>query len=223
MTDDWKWVLRTSQATRPVLRFLPELAPQGSSSTHSGSTSSANTTGVVELSAGDGESFARGSQQDLGTAFAIATSLAGSARVQLSGNVGYAGSSGLPGAGIRTSYSRATGDGSSPEVVVTMRQVYLAPRPARASRWVRTTRRRCARCRWRCWIKPRLSDNLHVDYGFDLESVSYFDRINYVSPFARATFDAGAQGRVRVAFTSGGSPRNCWRGTARSPANWSRI
>ncbi len=30
MTDDWKWVLRTSQATRPVLRFLPELAPHGS-------------------------------------------------------------------------------------------------------------------------------------------------------------------------------------------------
>ena len=25
MTDDWKWVLRTSQATRPVLRFLPEI------------------------------------------------------------------------------------------------------------------------------------------------------------------------------------------------------
>ena len=36
-----------------------------------------------------------GTQQDLGTAFAIATSLASSARVQLSGNVGYAGSSAL--------------------------------------------------------------------------------------------------------------------------------
>src|SRR5580692_4607374 len=31
MTDDWKWVLRTSQATRPVLRFLPEIASRGSS------------------------------------------------------------------------------------------------------------------------------------------------------------------------------------------------
>ena len=76
MTDDWKWVLRTSQATRPVLRFLPEIAPRGTSSTHSVFTSFSNTTGVVKLSAGDGESFARGTQQDLGTAFAIATSLA---------------------------------------------------------------------------------------------------------------------------------------------------
>ena len=30
MSDDWKWVLRTSQATRPVLRLLPT-QPTGSS------------------------------------------------------------------------------------------------------------------------------------------------------------------------------------------------
>src|ERR1700704_3983628 len=54
MTDDWKWVLRTSQATRPVLRFLPEIAPRGTSSTHSVFTGFTNTTGVVKLSAGDG-------------------------------------------------------------------------------------------------------------------------------------------------------------------------
>src|SRR5260370_40528998 len=28
MTDDWKWVLRTSQATRPVLRLLPDWGPK---------------------------------------------------------------------------------------------------------------------------------------------------------------------------------------------------
>ncbi len=205
MTDDWKWVLRTSQATRPVLRFLPELAPRGSSSTHSVFTGFSNTTGVVQLSAGDGESFARGTQQDLGTAFAIATSLAGSARVQFSGNVGYAGSSVLPGAGVRTSYSRSTGDGSNPEIAVTMRQVYLEPRDsaiALASENAPVLRTMSLA------ILDRLdvSDNLHLDYGFDSESISYFDRIYYMSPFVRATFDAGAQGRVRVAFTSGGSP-----------------
>jgi Carboxypeptidase regulatory-like domain len=205
MTDDWKWVLRTSQATRPVLRFLPELAPRGSSSsTHSVFAGFSNTTGVVKLSAGDGESFARGTQQDLGTAFAIATSLPSSARVQLSGNVGYAGSSVLPGAGIRTSYSRSTGDGSNPEIAVTMRQVYLAPRDSVAlgsdSAPVLRTMSLALLDR------VDVSENLRVDYGFDSESISYFDRIYYVSPFVRATFDAGAQGRVRVAFTSGGSP-----------------
>ena len=91
MTDDWKWVLRTSQATRPVLRLLPEFGPRGASTTDPSYARFSHTTGVLTLSAGDGQSFARGSEQDLGTAFAIATSLAGTARVQLSGNVGCAG------------------------------------------------------------------------------------------------------------------------------------
>jgi len=205
MTDDWKWVLRTSQSTRPVLRFMPDPAPRGASSSHSVFTSFSNTTGVVKLSAGDGESFARGTQQDLGTAFAIATTLASSARVQLSGNVGYAGSSVLPGAGIRSSYSRSTRDGSNPEMALTMRQVYLAPREsglALGSESAPVLRTMSLALLDRMDI----TDNLRIDYGFDSESISYFDRINYVSPFVRMTYDAGSQGRVRVAFTSGGSP-----------------
>lgn len=206
MTDDWKWVLRTSQATRPVLRFLPEWGQRGTSATHSVFAGFSNTTGVVKLSAGDGQSFARGSQQDLGTAFAIATSLASSARVQLSGNVGYAGAAGLPGAGIRTSYSRAAADGSNPEVVVTMRQLYLTPRTG-SGIVVGSENAPVLRTMSLAFLdKVEVSDNLRLDYGFDSQSISYFDRINYVSPFIRATFDAGAQGRVRVAFTSGGHP-----------------
>jgi len=205
MTDDWKWVLRTSQATRPVLRFLPEIAPRGTSSTHSVFTSFSNTTGVVKLSAGDGESFSRGTQQDLGTAFAIATTLASAARVQLSGNVGYAGSSALPGAGFRTSYSRSSGDGSNPEIALTMRQVYLAPRDSGMA--LGTESAPVLRTMSLAMLdRMDISDNVHLDYGFDSESISYFDRINYVSPFVRMTFDAGGQGRVRVAFTSGASP-----------------
>jgi hypothetical protein len=205
MTDDWKWVLRTSQATRPVLRFLPELGPRASTS-ESSTARFSHTTGVLELSAGDGQSFARGSQQDLGTAFAIATSLASSARVQLSGNVSYAGSSGLPGAGIRTSFSRATVDGSSPEVVVTMRQVYLAQRSGSGIVMGSDNAPALRTMSLAFLDKAELSDNLYLDYGFDFQSVSYLDRINYLSPFVRATFDAGNQGRVRVAFTSGGQP-----------------
>src|SRR5579872_3198534 len=179
MTDDWKWVLRTSQATRPVLRFLPELAPRGVSTTHSILAGFSHTTGVVKLSAGDGESFIRGSEQDLGTAFSIATSLAGSARVQLSGNVGYAGNSGLPGAGLRTSYSRATENGSSPQVVLTMRQVYLAPRTG-SGIVVGSDNAPALRTMSLAFIdKAEIFDNIRLDYGFDSQSVSYFDRINY--------------------------------------------
>jgi len=206
MTDDWKWVLRTSQATRPVLRFLPELGPRSSSTSESASSRFSHTAGVLELSAGDGQSFARGSQQDLGTAFAIATSLASSARLQLSGNVSYAGSSGLPGAGLRTSFSRSTTSGSNPEVVVTMRQLYLTQRSGSGLVMGSDSGPALRTMSLAFLDKAELSDNLYLDYGFDFQSVSYLDRINYASPFVRATFDTGSQGRVRVAFTSGGQP-----------------
>ena len=86
MTDDWKWILRSSQATRPILRFLPDSISAPSKALVANFS---ETTGVLKLSAGDGQSFIQGAGEDLGTAFALATSLAHSARVQLSGNLAY--------------------------------------------------------------------------------------------------------------------------------------
>src|SRR5713226_973701 len=73
MTDDWKWVLRTSQATRPVLRLLPN--DPSSSRSRSMAALFSDTSGLVKLSAGEAESFTGANQQDLGTAFALATSI----------------------------------------------------------------------------------------------------------------------------------------------------
>jgi hypothetical protein len=205
MTDDWKWVLRTSQSTRPVLRMLP--GDQGiSHSGHSATSVFSNTTGVVQVSAGDGESFAHGSGQDLGTAFALATSLAGAGRVQLSGNIGYSGNAALPGAGIRTSYSHPGFNGSDPEFVMTMRQVYLTPRygsgVAIGSDGAPVLRTMSA-----AYVdKMEAAEDVRIDYGFDFQSVSYLDRLNYLSPFARLTYDLGPQGRVRAGFSSGAQP-----------------
>src|SRR5579863_9233108 len=203
MTDDWKWVLRSSQSTRPVLRFLPDF---GSSSSRSIMTAFSNTTGVVKISAGDGESFTNGPQQDLGTAFALATSLAGSGRVQFSGNVGYRANAGFPAAGFRTSYSRPSADGSSPEVVVTMHQLSVAPRGGSGIA-VGTDSAPALRTMSLAFLDGLdVADNLRLDYGFDSQSISYLDRLNYVSPFMRATYDAGPQGRLRLAYSSGAHP-----------------
>src|SRR5579862_7050345 len=125
LNDDWKWVLRSSQATRPVLRALP--APSSSQSPASIGSMFSETTGMLTVSAGDGQSFTAGSQQDLGTAFAVATSINGTSRVQFSGNFGYIGDSTIPAAGFRTTYSRST-DGSGPQVTLTVRQLALPNR-----------------------------------------------------------------------------------------------
>ena len=107
MSDDWKWVLKESASTRPVLRMLPGFG--GSDANQSGANQSnpnesespsgsvfSDTRGVLNLSAGDAGSLGgSSSQSDLGTAFALATSVFGHNQVQLSGNVGYSAHTGL--------------------------------------------------------------------------------------------------------------------------------
>jgi len=202
MNDDWKWVLRTSHATRPVLRFFPD--QNSSSSAHENDSVFSSTTGELKLSAGDGDTPGGSSQQDLGTAFALATSVYNSGRVQLSGNFGYAANSGMPAAGFRTSYARKSDDGSSPEIILTVRQLYI---PTRAGLFNGTDGIPTLRTVSLTTLdRLQLSDNLRIDYGFGYDAVSFLDRLNYVSPFARATYDLGKGSAVRVAFSSGTQP-----------------
>ena len=120
MSDSWKWVLRSSHATRPVLRLLP----QTSTSRSSMASLFSDTTGLVKLSAGESDAFG-GAGQDLGTAFVLATSVNGSSKIHVSGNVGYASSSGFPSAGVRTTYQREDAAGEGPQLAMTVRQIYL--------------------------------------------------------------------------------------------------
>src|SRR5258708_1819768 len=71
LSDDWKWVLRSSMSTRPVLRFLPGAV---SISRHDENVFT-NTRGVLRVSAGDTSDGAQGGQPDVGTGFALATSM----------------------------------------------------------------------------------------------------------------------------------------------------
>src|SRR5262249_8925568 len=123
MTDEWKYVLRSSHSTRPVLRLQPV-----SSSSRGGSLASlfSGTTGMVRLSTGRGDLPGGSIQQDVGTAFALATSVNGVNQVHVSGNLGYA-ASGVPSAGFRTTYARENdADGTAgPRMSLTVRQIYL--------------------------------------------------------------------------------------------------
>ncbi len=203
MTDDWKWILRSSQATRPILRFLPDSI---STPSRALAANFSETTGVLKLSAGDGQSFIDGAGQDLGTAFALATSLANSGRVQFSGNLAYTPNNpATPGAGFRTSYARTSPDGSSPEVVLTMHQLYLANR---GSGIVAGTDSAPPLRTMSVAIldSMEITENIQLDYGFNYDSITYLDHLNYASPFARLTFDGGEMGRIRVAYSSGAPP-----------------
>ena len=125
MSDDWKWVLRSASATRPILRMLPNFDPgfDPTVPTRHGTAVFSETRGLVKLSGGDGGQVSGfGNEADLGTAFAFATSLFGNNQVAVSGNLGYTAQSGMASAGFRTSYTRDLG-GISPVVSLTMRQM----------------------------------------------------------------------------------------------------
>lgn len=201
MGDDWKWVLRASPSTRPILRFLPERpssSESSSSSTPFGSMFS-ETEGMLKVSAGDSDALGA-SQQDLGTAFALATSIYGKSRLQLSGNLGYASNSMMPAAGFSTTYSRTSDSGGgNPEISVSMRQMYLADGRGDAGPALRTMR-------VGVFDHLDLGDRMHFEYGFNYESITFLSHLNYLSPFGRVTYDLGPRSWLRMAFSSGMQP-----------------
>ena len=113
--------------------------------------------------------------------------------LQLSGNVGYSAHDGLPTAGFRTSFSR---DGLGPEVAVTVQQIYL---PARGSLAGLTGQPDGAPALRTMSVSMHdsmaITDNLRLDYGGSLDSVSYMNHVNSLNQFARLTYDLGAAGR----------------------------
>lgn len=209
MSEDWKWVLRSAQSTRPVLRYADEANRSKLSNVFS------DTRGIVKVSAGDAATLGdAGSQPDLGTAFALATSLFGSSQLQVSGNVGYAARSGMPVAGFRTTYSRNDAGGEGAEITVTMRQLTLPSRGGFVSADGSGPALRTSAISMIDGFT--ILDDIHIEYGVSAESVSLLNRLNTISPFARLTYDFGSYGSVQLGYSSGAVPaemtnRTTWR------------
>ena len=200
MTDDWKWMLRTAAATRPVLRFTGDaLGKDPVQSSHASLFS--DTRGVLKLSAGDGPLVTGiGNEADMGTAFALATSVLGNNQLEVSGNVGYGSQTGVPVAAFRTAYSR--GGSGGPEVSVTMRQLFLPGRlgTAAGSESALPMLRSLSAS---LDDRTELTDELSLQYGFTLDSVSFGDHLSYFSPYARLSYSLGDNGTLALAYTSG--------------------
>jgi hypothetical protein len=207
LSDDWRWVLRSSMSTRPVLRLGPAAPKTENIFT--------NTRGVVRVSAGDGASGLQGGQPDLGTAFAVATSLYGVNNVQVSGNVGYVSRAGMPAASFRTRFSRdSISNGlavsSSPEVQLTVRQTFL---PSRAGALLNSTSApSLGTMTGLVMDRAKLGDAVELTYGAQLESVSFFDRLSLLSPFARLDIELTRKDALRVAWSSGAAPEEMYAG-----------
>jgi hypothetical protein len=205
MSDDWKWTLKTATSTRPILRVLPQISiSDPSAPQRTAGAIFSDTRGILKLSAGDSDGASDSMDEpDLGTAFALATSLFGRSKLQVSGNIARGPGTSIPTSAFRTSYSQGTG----PEVAVTMHQVYLPSRVGSAIISGQTDGLPALRT-LSVAMKDRLElgDNLHLEYGTSLDSVIFIDHLNYFSPFARLTYDLDTWGTVRAAYSSGAPP-----------------
>ena len=205
MNDNWKWVLRSDSALRPVLRFLPGAAASRAQPDTERTAIFRDSRAMIRISAADsnGPSTDEGTA-DLGTQFAFATSLYGGNHVQLSGNVGYTPQTGAPSTAIRTTFRRDLG-AASPAVSVTLRQLYI---PLRVGQSLLSgqggpgavpTMRSIAIS---LGDKTRIGDDLTLEYGVEMNIVTFLDRLQYFSPYAKVS-RAVARGTVDFTWTSG--------------------
>lgn len=203
MSEDWKWVLRSNASSRPALRLLPD------DRKNSGVVSRVavgDTQGVVQVSAGDqGKLSPLGTVADLGTAFAVATSFYGDAQLTVSGNVGY-GMSGTSTTGFETRYSPGMTPGISPEVRLSLKQAFLPVALGMPQSGMVDGRGTLSTMSASVSDRAMLSDNLELQYGFAFDSVAYFDRLNYLSPYAKLSYRLTPDDLVQVSYSSGLPP-----------------
>ncbi len=221
MSDDWKWTLRADSSLRPVLRLLPtDTATQASSSTSAnagavtgapgapGGTRTAvfhDSSALVKISATDGAlTDAATDEADLGTQFAFATTLYSTSQVQVSGDVGYASANGQPAAAIRTTFSHEIA-GDMPSVSVTMRQMNVAARVGQGMLGGPSGESTLPTLRTLSISmndQARLTDSVSLVYGSQLDTITFLNRLQYFSPWAKLTY-AGPHGHLDMVFTSG--------------------
>ena len=201
MSEEWKWVLRSASDTRPVMRFGPDALADARSDPDRGNVFS-DTRGIVKVSAGEGPVAGVANQADLGTAFALATSLYGRSLLEVSGNLGYGSQTGVPAAAFRTSYSRDL-DGNKPVFSVTMRQLYLPERMAGAMNGTDAGLPMLRSISAGADNRTQLGQNVSVQYGFTMDSVFFLEHLNYTNPYARLTWNIDSATDLEVAYTSG--------------------
>lgn len=168
--EDWKWTLR-SAANRPILRVVddtPLLVEAKSGEDHP-------LTGRVTFLAG-GENRGVGSAGDMTTAFSLQSSLFSSGVVSLGGNVGYG--EGTPSGIVRAAYTHDFGNGSHPEVALTMRR-FAAPGAALRDAALQSIA-------FSLSDRIAVSNLLEVQYGGEFQSIQFGGHVNAFRPFGAA-------------------------------------
>jgi Carboxypeptidase regulatory-like domain len=214
MSEDWKWVLRSSPATRPITRFLPgELAADTSESDTLRPRIFSGTHAMLSVSGGDGALIDSDSGlSDSGTQFALSTRLLGKDQLEVAGTYGQNGDFSPSAFGLCAIYTRNPdgGFGNMPEVTLTISQSSrFGPQVSgggfNGSGGAASPALRSMSLSMYEVADPL--DNVHAEYGVTGESVDYLQQhAMRVSPFARIRAELGQVGELVVSYNDGGRP-----------------
>ena len=205
MTNDWKWALRTSTATRPVTRYLPELTPHKPKEPAERAQIFSDTHAALRLNGGDAGMLDSGTaMSDLGSIFALSTNVFRKNQFQIAGSLGQ-GSDLVPSArGIAAVFQRRSDNAfvNTPQVSIGMTQFSRFGVPISGPGQV-------SGLRLLSMSLYQISDpidTLHLEYGMTAQSVSYLQQTSRISPFARATLTLNPNTELIAAFSDGGRP-----------------
>lgn len=210
MSDRWKWILRAQHSRRNVLRLAPDRRDDREEFLRKLGGTFEDTRVYAEFSAGQGgrPSGAR-SQEDLGPAFALATSLFGDHEVTVSGNAAGVGSA-FAGAStaFRTAYTTQVGE-AKPEVALTVRQVQSSALASRGMVGPENESQAAPSLETlslEFGDAVRLTDSLRVEYGLLFESVRFVNRVQFASPYGKAVYELRPGSELVVSYASGVPP-----------------
>lgn len=213
MSEDWKWVLRSAPATRPVTRLLGIDGPH-TEEAKSRSRVFSGTHALVSVSGGDGGLIDTEKMgNDFGTAVALSTNVLENNQLQVAGRFGQNLEPGLNAVALCAIYSRTSGGSfaAPPEVTLTVAQVsgissQYGGSPSGNTDIAGMQLPALRTMSLSLYETADPSDNVHVEYGITGESLEFGQHTSRISPFARMTVDLGPAGELVAAYSDGGRP-----------------
>jgi hypothetical protein len=186
--DEWAWILRTSAATRPVLRLADGELVVAMTSASAETVPQPRPHGRLELTRGARRAGSPSNVVDApGTAFAYQQSLGHTGRLLLAGQASFEHSMA---AGFATVWMPQGERGEGPETTLVLRQADLGGRLR--FRGVRAAHR----------SELALGERLSLRYGAEFLLVGMDDSATSLRPFTELVYDPGRNWRAALIFAA---------------------
>jgi hypothetical protein len=207
--NDWRWTLRSS-ANRPVLRVVDEgpLMVVSNGELEGDRVLKAK----VAFVGGSGSGF--GSSSDMSTAFSVEQSIFTGGTISLDGKLGVTGSGSLPNTVVRAAYRQNMRDGSRPEIAITARRLNAPKAGFNDASALQALALSMSNT-------MSLSPTMELNYGGQLESIQFIDRMTAFRPFATLDWHVSPDWMVEYRYSSSVPTTRLQKGFNTAPADLS--